>query len=155
MGANLSARADEALPLSASARRRSKEDEQNRRSLAARERYQPTMQEFFVLKLNRRRTAKRKLGPDVCHARQLRSALRRQVCLSCPRPFVVHPTRPQWAVPILKDCSHWSMSFRSNPSTGSGIAPFRMKPRKGGLGKQYQLARAGGIEPPNGGIKIR
>ena len=30
--------------------------------------------------------------------------------------------------------------FRSNPSTGSGIAPFRMKPRKDDLGKQYQLA---------------
>jgi hypothetical protein len=30
-----------------------------------------------------------------------------------------------------------------------------MKPRKDDLGKQYQLAGAGGIEPPNGGIKIR
>jgi hypothetical protein len=39
--------------------------------------------------------------------------------------------------------------FRSNPSTGSGIAPFRMKPRKDDLGKQYQLAGAGGIEPCN------
>jgi len=30
-----------------------------------------------------------------------------------------------------------------------------MKPRKGDLAEQYQLAGAGGIEPPNGGIKIR
>jgi hypothetical protein len=30
-----------------------------------------------------------------------------------------------------------------------------MKRRKGDLAEQYQVAGAGGIEPPNGGIKIR
>jgi hypothetical protein len=41
------------------------------------------------------------------------------------------------------------------PSTVSGIAPFKMKQPKRRLDEQYQLAGAGGIEPPSGGIKIR
>jgi hypothetical protein len=38
---------------------------------------------------------------------------------------------------------------------GSGILARKMKPPQRRLDEQYQLAGAGGIEPPNGGIKIR
>ena len=38
---------------------------------------------------------------------------------------------------------------------GSGIRHFQMKEQRSDLAEQYQLAGAGGIEPPNGGIKIR
>src|ERR1044071_7542328 len=44
----------------------------------------------------------------------------------------------------------------SDPSsTGSGMRLSKWSNGKGGFDQQYQLAGAGGIEPPNGGIKIR
>jgi hypothetical protein len=55
-GANLSVRADEALPLSTGDRRRSKEGEQNRRILVARERYiqSPPKQSLYFQRLTGR-----------------------------------------------------------------------------------------------------
>jgi hypothetical protein len=49
--------------------------------------------------------------------------------------------------------NEWVAGENLSP-TGGGIAPFRMKQPKRRLDEQYQLAGAGGIEPPNGGIKI-
>ncbi|MDI3564012.1 hypothetical protein [Bradyrhizobium sp. Arg816] len=40
-------------------------------------------------------------------------------------------------------------------STGSAAHRFQIKQSKRQFSKQYQLAGAGGIEPPNGGIKTR
>jgi len=90
-------------------------------SLVAGERYQPTLQGFFVLKLNRLRAAKRKLGPEVYHSRGL---LFGGKCVS-PAPDHLSCTPLDLSGPSRLLTLVVEPYFRSNPSTGSGIAPVQ------------------------------
>jgi hypothetical protein len=64
--------------------------------------------------------------------------------------------RPVTDFEFLEDVmSEWWRTKIETSPTDSGIRPFQMEQRRRRFSKQYQLAGAGGIEPPNGGIKIR
>jgi len=62
----------------------------------------------------------------------------------------------RWPPPVRPAPLDGLWRTNSDPSsTGSGTRLSKGSNGKGGFDEQYQLAGAGGIEPPNGGIKTR